>query len=461
MATITEEQKLNLETLLGDIRARAGTIAEQAAGLAEKKGKTEIASSLRSTARELVSSIIPFEDVSGQAAPLAGIQEAPVIDTTNIGTVSAGADGLSDFQKALAEQLERIEKEQEAAKTEQKGLIDTLKAQITARPSVEETRADALRILGLPEDFTAQQFGQLTSVTAEVTALNQQLTALTIEEKEEIARLEERPGLTNIAERTSVERKFARKKSALAAEIGARTATAQLLRGNISLAQNAVTNTVNALMFETVQERADLEFFIDRNQDFIDALDVEERNLIIDALDSIKDREKNERQDFRDKLNLITTAASQGVDLGLSIEQIKTISLVDVLKTFETLVGGRIGEVSISKIITGAIKDISGRLERQRGIDGFVSPQEYQRAKDNFVTAGGSLSDFKNEFPAQLFVKDVSVLPKALQPEAKTILELLGFGGGAEANALASIGLQVMCTESGGTWNPETNTCDR
>lgn len=266
------------------------------------------------------------------------LNDAPTASTsvadTLLGAGNAEAAGAEDFQSTILSLFETIKKEREEAQKQQ----DSLLSKITNREttSAEDLRKQAFAELGLPENFTKESFQQLQTIQGEVAVLTDKLNVLNAREQQALLVEEGQriPDRIIRGRQALIARQFAAERSALAAEIGAKTMQAESLKGNLQLANNLASQTVEAMLFDIKQERSDLEFLFNFRSDIVSGLQQDERNLLNTALQSLKDDEQNQREDLSQKMALLREAASNGIDLGISTDQLKSMSLEEVNEKF-------------------------------------------------------------------------------------------------------------------------------
>jgi len=237
------------------------------------------------------------------------------------GTI-AGAAALSPFQQALLSEFETSRKARETAEAKRETFLEKIKT--TKVPTAEELRAEAVQALGLPEGFTAEQFSQLTGIISEVDTLSQQLIQNREQMQLEILREGERAipqGIIDGLQR-NVEKKWNIRNATLAAQITAKTAVAQMLRGNIQLAEDLIDKTVGLMLTQQSQRRVELEFMFDVYSDELKTLSAREQSLMGTMLSLMKEEEDLMREDFEWKVDKYIKA-------GISPPSADTLSKMD------------------------------------------------------------------------------------------------------------------------------------
>ncbi len=265
------------------------------------------------------------------------IAPTPIDVFENLNDVQAHSSSLDSFVKTLQNEFQRINQRLE----EKKGLLEKFISR--PQPTPEELRSQVIKALGLPTDFTEKQFNQLVNLNNDIAALNTELANLKNQEQQALLIAEQRPiPLPFIqGEKSLIERQFAIKKSALAGEIAAKTSVAEMIRGNVSLAENLIDKAVDLLTFNQRQEREDLQFLIREYSDALDSLTNNERQMIFQLLDLLKRREDLLFDTQKEKLKLWTDAATKGVFLG-SIKDIKDKTLSELTEEYSRKVASTV-----------------------------------------------------------------------------------------------------------------------
>jgi hypothetical protein len=141
-------------------------------------------------------------------------------------------------------------------------------------------------------------------------------------------------------EKALIERQYNSKLSATAAELGAKQSLLQAYQGNIAMARNFVSDTVDALAYDTKQNRQDITDFMTYYSDQLTRLSNEEQNYFSSLLNYYNTQLDWQRTDYRTKLEMIVDAASNGVDLGIGASDIQEMTLEEVTSLYTQKVGG-------------------------------------------------------------------------------------------------------------------------
>lgn len=122
-------------------------------------------------------------------------------------------------------------------------------------------------------------------------------------------------------QQAKIQRQFAIRRNALAAELGARTATIQALQGNITLAQQTISTAVSAKIYESEQKVQDYKDLIAFNKDIIESLDTETQKLLDRQYTEAQTKLKETRED-RDKVaQLMIDNPNAGITLSDSVAE--------------------------------------------------------------------------------------------------------------------------------------------
>jgi len=224
-------------------------------------------------------------------------------DTTSIDHILDSTASTADIEKGLARESQRkadrakeIETELPSAiekdKEDRKGFLSFQKT----RPSREKELREELASLGVTEDIET-----VRGLVGEVGALREQLNK--IDEAKALA-IEGLAGqgrgipLSIIrGQQAKTERQYNIRRAAVAAELGAKAATAEALRGNAEFAAKLAQDTVDAIVFDYQQKVNDYEDLFEYNQDIIDGLTTEQKGILEQQRDDAKDELERRREE--------------------------------------------------------------------------------------------------------------------------------------------------------------------
>lgn len=254
----------------------------------------------------------------------------PDLVTEALGGIYDKSAGVTDF---YTEQRERIAKLEEQMATERKGVLETMKELVTGRPTID-VAAEMKKMYaewGIPEYFE-----KIKAIEPEIVSLRERLTKLDEREQTSLIAAEQRgmPMTYIRGEQALVQRQYAVQRAGISAELGAKTAIAEMYRGNIDLARSLVSDTVNALTYNVQQQRQDMEALYEFYGDYLSTLDTATQRDLANIRADLEKEEKIQREDYLAKLNLMTDAAGKGIDLGLTTQDIKDRSLEEITETY-------------------------------------------------------------------------------------------------------------------------------
>ena len=261
-------------------------------------------------------------DINKVSPVSAGLKDA----TNNIsGNATTIGKNFEDYQK----QIEELQKEvTETRKT----LLEKATEFFTGRPSLQEEMKKLYTEYGIPEYFE-----KLKTIEPEITDLNNKLAQLDITEQQQLLAIESRPGVGMdyiSGAQNQIKRNIAIERAGLSAELGAKTAIAEMYQGNIDKARSLISDTVNAMTYDITQQRDDLNFFTSYYSDYVSSLDTKTQKLLDNLQEDLKTEEQNKREDYQTKLNYLTDAAAKGIDLGLTTTDLKNMSLEEVANLY-------------------------------------------------------------------------------------------------------------------------------
>src|SRR3990167_8425778 len=306
---ITREQELQqIRDKLAGIKAQAETITTSGRSLleAEQRGLTITPSTSVQDAtrylRELDQSKAPTKDISQ--------------DLYGTNALAAGLKtGIPTFDMLNAE-MQKIKTQKEAGTS----ALNKLLGQKPEPISVEETQKKAFESLGLPSDFTRQQFDTMQRTNAEVLALQTDLASLNTQEQQSLVRIEEQAiPLENISrQQNRVIRDTSIKKAGIAAQIQAKAAYLESVRGNFQMVNQLIEQTVKYAFYEKEQETNDWKWMFDTYKAEWDSLSKREQDLFDTRLNLIQRETELEKDEMRDKISLY-------LDNGLEIPDVNSL----------------------------------------------------------------------------------------------------------------------------------------
>src|SRR3990167_7214720 len=242
----------------------------------------------------------------------------------------ASATSMDEFLKTQQKMAEENQAKQKEVQETQQTLLDKLKGVVGGRQkAVEEQQAK----FQIPETLQ-----KIQTIIPEIQALNLKIADLDMREATEITGIEQNPNYSvQFAGREAnrVAREYAIRKSSVSAEVVVKTATVQALQGNITTARGLISDVVNAMQADDATNLAVIEASLNINQDFISSLDKKEQDIITNVRDYWQTKIAQDRKDNSDKMNLIIEAAGNGINLGLSANNIKSMSMEEVVELYQ------------------------------------------------------------------------------------------------------------------------------
>ena len=236
-------------------------------------------------------------------------EENPVVvpegtgDSTSTDSILDLTASTADLQKELdlqfkerEERRKEIEDELETETKRQKTLREKATKFISTRPSREDELQKELASLGVKEDIE-----QVRSLITEVGSLRSQLNKIDEAKAQAIEGLAGQGRGIPISiirgQQAKTERQFNIRRAAVAAELGAKAATAEALRGNAQFAAKLAQDTVNAIVFDYQQKVNDYEDLFEYNQDIIDGLTTEQKDILEQQRGDAKDELERRREE--------------------------------------------------------------------------------------------------------------------------------------------------------------------
>ena len=235
-------------------------------------------------------------------------------------TASDGASGISsatgqsDMLKAMTDMLKKQQERTDKATETQKTWIEKL----TGKDKTSQ--ADILAKQQEQYDISGK-LGQMQDITNLTFPLNQQMADLTTQETAEIDRLDA-IGMSESwrnDKTTSIHNKYNRLKAPIATQLNAYAAQAQAIQGNLAIANQYISQAVNAATYDQEFEYNRTRDIIDLNQDFISGLEADERSLFANMLNLKQDELSNARTDKTNVGNLMLQYPSAGITMNDTI----------------------------------------------------------------------------------------------------------------------------------------------
>ena len=342
----------------------------------------------------------------------------------------ASATNQDEFFKAQQKLFETQQKELEETKTEQKGYLDKLKDFFAGTKTQTELLEEQQAKYKMPE-----MWSNIQTLIPEIGALNTELANLKTMEATEVSGIQQNPQYSlqfATGEANRVSKLHAIKQAGVSAEIGAKTALMQAYQGNITTARTLISDVVSAMQYDDKMKLTGITSFMDANQDFINNLDKSQQNLVNDIKDYWTNKTKTDEQDYRDKLDLIVSAAGKGVNLGVGVADVKKMSLEEITNLYQEKVSGVAGKRTeiIGTAETGyqlITYDDKGNVIKTSPISGFGALTTGMTPKQQEALVGemGFLNSFNTRDEAfQYLDRNASALKLALGDKGYLALRL-------------------------------------
>lgn len=259
-----------------------------------------------------------------------------------VSNISAQNTSYQDLQKLILDTqkkyLDMQTQQATQSQTEQQGWLGKMASAITQKeampaPDTQTLLTNELAKWGVTPD-TAQT---LQTITAQYNDYNKQLADLGTQEQLAQANNEQRPvGMVGInAESNNIAKIYAIKKSGVAAQASVAATTLEAMRGNITLASNMAQSAVNAATYDYQQKVSDLEWSINTYSTLYQNASNELKTAWDNAYKTSVDMYNTVKQQMTDNMNLVTDAASKGVNLGLSADQLKNMDTSEVTAIYQ------------------------------------------------------------------------------------------------------------------------------
>lgn len=303
----------------------------------KKKSATEAEKTLSAT--DLLSKT---KGLQAQVEGLLDISDAPVAET-KAGDVSAQISGSVNQQEAENKQIESTLTElmnqlgQQGEGTEQKGILKKIRKLITRREDIREEQSSKQELLTqtleqfgvTPESFEKRQNlqGQLVEYQKEIQGLEAQRDQAVLGAEQQLLG---RPEPILRGEKAIIDRQYNSRISAKAAQAGIVEMKYQFETQNFQDAVNMSNMVVEAALYDQKQQVQDIDWAMSQYKDIYGILDREEEQEWNRTYQVAKDELDQQRNELNQKLQLMTSAAQEGIDLGWDMDYIKSKSLEEL-----------------------------------------------------------------------------------------------------------------------------------
>jgi len=213
--------------------------------------------------------------------------------------------------KDITQQLSKYREEKEEAEKEMKEWRSKIEKLIEERRErIEDYIEEQRKKYEIPETYQ-----RLQAIIPEIDTLNQKLIDLKKEEEMQLLKAEQKlaPMAIIRGEQALIQRQYASLRAAVAAELSAKTAIAEMYRGNIELAESLIQKSVNALVYDTEQKLNDYKYLFDYYSDYIETLDSKTRGALNKIYSLLQDKLETEKEEYELKVELYRDLVTDGV----------------------------------------------------------------------------------------------------------------------------------------------------
>ncbi len=271
------------------------------------------------------------------------------LDTTGVQTNAmagvAGAKFQAEFQKAEQERLAKIETERVKSQAEQQAKLVKLE-EITSGQTAQEYATAQGVTLGIP----AVQ-SKIDAIIPEIDTLNKSLIDLETRKQDALAvagnQLADVPISIVTRQQQKISDDFDRQKATVSMELAAKTALMNAYQGRIDSAQTAIKDAVGYMQYDTNKQLTGITTFMSQNQDYINSLSNDEKDILNNIQDYWKTTVAKEESDYNEEWNMVLDIAEKNGNANLTAADLKRMTLDEVrgwyskaLATVPTTVGG-------------------------------------------------------------------------------------------------------------------------
>ena len=368
MVKISPQQQQQIRGALGlqEGELLGGTSPEGTVSTAFTTGAKKSADSAAKTVAAAGTTPLEIQEAKTSGIPT-DLTQAPAtpVDTTaaaNIAGILANTQaGIDEVNQQIAE-LQAQQQEAPPAEQPQNAFQQTMSQLASAITGRQEARQQAPTALEQQRQIQQQVFSQFgltpeslagqQTLIGELTALSKQQADLEAQKSAMLLGAEQRlQGFTKgvlRGEQGLIERQFNSRIAAKAAQAAVVGQQLQLQRGLIQDAQQMTNQILQLSLHDEQQKINDFEWAFDTYQDLFGIMDSRER--------AEWDREFREseadlgrkQQDRLAKLNLITQAAQEGINLGWTMADIENRSLEDLTSQFGQRVSTQAGVAGLT-----------------------------------------------------------------------------------------------------------------
>ena len=244
---------------------------------------------------------LPVQAPIEQEPPILKVEEpeSPIEPAQKILDTITPQTRLEQLEEERQSRLDELEKEKEVVKEERTSLIDKLKDYFVSREPTEDIIRKEMDAFGI-----TKQLEQQRQTFQEITQLQQTATTLIEGRDAAITALGQMAVATPFisGQQARVAESYDRRISTVSALIGAKSAYAEAVAGNINQARAFIGDIVNAYTYDTQLELNRISMFLDLNREEISMLDTEYQNALNESQRYWENQLAEERAEGRQSL---------------------------------------------------------------------------------------------------------------------------------------------------------------
>ena len=153
-----------------------------------------------------------------------------------------------------------------------------------------------------------QQYQKMLDLQPQIATLQDQINKLDEQEAKDLAAIEATPGMGMrfiSGKQKELQREYAIKRNALAADLAAKAALVQMYRGNINEARSLIQDAVNAATYDISQKRADIKNIINTYGGFVSSIGSTYLDMLKDKERQLENEEKERKNEMIEVANLV------------------------------------------------------------------------------------------------------------------------------------------------------------
>ena len=262
---------------------------------------------------------LPVQAPIEQEPPILKVEEpeSPIEPAQKILDTITPQTRLEQLEEERQSRMDELEKEKEVVKEERTSLVDKLKDYFVSREPTEDIIRKEMDAFGI-----TKQLEQQRQIFQEITQLQQTATTLIEGRDAAITALGQMAVATPFisGQQARVAESYDRRISTVSALIGAKSAYAEAVAGNINQARAFIGDIVNAYTYDTQLELNRISMFLDLNRDEISMLDTEYQNALNESQRYWENQLAEERAEREAVLNLSLSFLEAGISLDDSLE---------------------------------------------------------------------------------------------------------------------------------------------